>query len=57
MNISQWKIGEKTFFSLEVDDLLLLTSIHVMMYAECIEAQLQMVTPQPQHCSSQVQVQ
>ena len=33
------------------------TSIHVMMYAECIEAQLQMVTPQPQHCSSQVQVQ
>ena len=26
-------------------------------YAECIEAQLQMVTPQPQHCSSQVQVQ
>ena len=25
MNISQWKIGDRTFFSLEVDDRLLLT--------------------------------
>ena len=27
MNISQWKIGDRTFFSLEVDDRLLLMHI------------------------------
>ena len=27
MNISQWKIGDRTFFSLEVDDRLLLVNI------------------------------
>ena len=28
MNISQWKIGDRTFFSLEVDDRLLLITTH-----------------------------
>ena len=30
MNISQWKIGDRTFFSLEVDDRLLLLNTLVM---------------------------
>ena len=28
MNISQWKIGDRTFFSLEVDDRLLLVDMY-----------------------------
>ena len=31
MNISQWKNGDRTFFSLEVDDRLLLTRVQFLM--------------------------
>ena len=33
MNISQWKIGDRTFFSLEVDDRLLLVCWVVLVAA------------------------
>ena len=38
MNISQWKNGDRTFFSLEVDDRLLLLCNYVELYLDYIPA-------------------
>ena len=35
MNISQWKIGDRTFFPLEVDDGLLLINIPLQGDQQC----------------------
>ena len=34
MNISQWKVGDRTFFSLEVDDRLLLTHNNTALHLD-----------------------
>ena len=53
-----WQLGRGGAVSFLVIQPLIINCSHQhTCYAECIEAQLQMVTPQPQHCSSQVQVQ